>query len=118
MVISHYSKKRDIESVRMTALTPSYQFSIALSSDKRSIYDILRRAKYMFDIDLDLSDLEKSSAQQLSEFNDVLKHLFLAHPELESQINTYLEQIDKNFEELNFVEPTKIPDIFLKEFGK
>jgi len=56
MVINHYSKARGIESVRMTALTPTYQLSLPIDSDKRAMYDILRRIRYMFGVDLDLSD--------------------------------------------------------------
>ncbi len=100
----------------MTALTPSYQISLTISSDKRAMYDILRRIRYMFGINLDLSDLEKESKQQISDFENALKKLCMDNPELEPQITTYMEQIAKEFEELRFNEPTKIPDIFLKEF--
>ena len=34
MVINHYSKERGMESVGMTALTPSYELSIMIASDK------------------------------------------------------------------------------------
>jgi predicted ATP-grasp superfamily ATP-dependent carboligase len=116
MVINHYSKERGIESVRMSARTPSYQLSLTISSDKRAMYDILRRIRYMFEINLDLSDLEKESKQQVSDWQNALKKLYMDHPELESQITTYMEQIGEGFEELKFKEPTKIPDVFLKEF--
>ncbi|MFC2045200.1 PAC2 family protein [Chloroflexota bacterium] len=117
MVINHYSMERGIESVRMSARTPSYQFSITVSSDKRAMYDILRRIRYMFGIDLDLSDLEKESKQQNSEFESALKRFCIDNPDLEPQITTYMEQIGEGFEELSFKEPTKIPDVFLKEFN-
>ncbi len=116
MVINHYSKKRGIESVRMSARTPSYQIPLTTSGDKRAMYDILRRIRYMFEIDLDLSDLEKESNQQISDFENALKKLYMNNPEDESQITTYMEQIEERFEELRFEEPTKIPDVFLKEF--
>ena len=117
MVINHYSKERGIESVRMSARTPSYQLSLTISSDKRAMYDILRRIRYMFGINLDLSDLEKESKQQISDFENALKRLCMDNPELEPQITTYMEQIGEGFEELRFEEPTKIPDVFLKEFN-
>jgi proteasome assembly chaperone (PAC2) family protein len=117
MVVNHYGKKRDVESVGMTALTPSYQISLTISSDKRAMYDILRRIRYMFEINLDLSDLEKESKQQISDFENALKRLYMDNPELEPQITTYMEQVREGFEELRFKEPTKIPDVFLKEFN-
>ena len=116
MVINHYSKERGIESVRMSARTPSYQIPLTISSDKRAMYDILRRIRCMFGINLDLSDLEKESKQQISDLENTLKRLYMGNPELESQIATYMEQIGERFEELRFEEPTKIPDVFMKEF--
>jgi predicted ATP-grasp superfamily ATP-dependent carboligase len=117
MVINHYSKERGIESVRMSARTPSFQIPLAPSSDKRAMYDILRRIRYMFGINLDLSDLEKESKQQISDFENALKKLYIDNPELESQIATYMDQIGEEFVELKFEEPAKIPDVFLKEFN-
>jgi len=117
MVINHYSKERGIESVRMSARTPSYQIPLTTSSDKRAMYDILRRIRYMFGINLDLSDLEKESKQQISDFENALKKLYMGNPELEPQISTYMEQIEEGFVELRFEEPIEIPDVFLKEFN-
>ena len=71
----------------------------------------------MFGINLDLSDLEKESKQQISDFENALKRLYMDNPELESQITTYIEQIEGNFVELSFEEPTRIPDVFLKELN-
>jgi proteasome assembly chaperone (PAC2) family protein len=117
MVINHYSKGREIESVNFSARTPSYQLSLAMPSDKRAMYDILRRIRCMFGINLDLSDLEKESKQQALDFDNALKRLCIGHPDLEPQITVYREQIEKGFEELRFEEPTRIPDVFLKEFN-
>ncbi|MFC2072941.1 PAC2 family protein [Chloroflexota bacterium] len=116
MVINHYSKEKGIESVRMSARTPSYQIPLEIPTDKRAMYDILRRIRYMFGINLDLSDLEKESKQQISDFENALKRLYMDNPELESQITTYMEQIEEGFKELRFEEPTNIPDVFLEEF--
>jgi proteasome assembly chaperone (PAC2) family protein len=116
MVINHYSKERGIESVRMSARTPSYQIPLIISGDKKAMYDILRRIRYMFGIDLDLSDLEIESKKQISDFENALGRLYLGNPELESEITTYMEQIKEGFKELRFEESTKIPDVFLKEF--
>jgi predicted ATP-grasp superfamily ATP-dependent carboligase len=116
MVINHHCKERSIESVRMSARTPSYELQLTLPSDKRAIYDILRRIRYMFGVNLDLSDLERESKQQNSDFQNALKRFCIDNPELEPQITKYMEQVEKEFKELRFSEPTKIPDIFLKEF--
>ena len=117
MVINHYCKERGIESVRMTARTPSYQLSLTFSSDKRAMYDILRRIRYMLGINLDLSDLEKESKQQISHFENVLKRLLIDNPQEGLKLATYMQQIEKNFQDLTFQESTKIPDVFLKEFN-
>ena len=70
----------------------------------------------MFGINLDLSDLEKETKQQLSDFKNALKKLYMDNPELEPQVTTYMEQIEEGFKELSFEEPANIPDVFLKEF--
>ncbi len=116
MVINHYSKERGIESVRMSARTPSYQIPLEIPTDKRAMFDILRRIRYMFGINLDLSDLEKESKEQISDFENALKQLYISDPGLEPQITTYIEQIEEGFKELSFEEPANIPDVFLKEF--
>jgi proteasome assembly chaperone (PAC2) family protein len=117
MVINHYAKERGIESVRMSARTPSYQIPLTISGDKRAMYDLLRRIRYMFGINLDLSDLEKESEQQISDFQNALRRMCVDNPGIEPQITAYMEQIEKGFEELKFTEPAKIPDVFLKEFN-
>ena len=116
MVINHYSNARGIECIGMTARTPSYQISLPISSDKMAMYDILRRIRYMFGINLDLSSLEKDSKQQVSDFEKTIKKLRMDNPELAPQITIYMEQVEKGFEELTFKEPTAIPEVFLKEF--
>jgi len=57
------------------------------------------------------------SKQQISDFENALKSLCIESPELEPQITTYMQQIREQFAELRFEEPTRIPDVFLKEFG-
>jgi predicted ATP-grasp superfamily ATP-dependent carboligase len=118
MVINHYCKEKGIESVRFSARTPSYELSLTLTSDKRAMYDIMRRVRYMLGISLDLSDLEKESKQQLADFESALKRLCAENPDLEPQVTTYMEQIRQGFEELRFEEPIKIPEVFLKEFNQ
>jgi predicted ATP-grasp superfamily ATP-dependent carboligase len=115
MVINHYCAKRGIECISMTARTPNYQLSIPIFTDKRAIYDVLRRIRYMFGINLNLADLEKESEQQNSDFENALKRLCLEKPELEPQITTYMEQIRERFSEVRFEEPAQIPEVFLKE---
>ena len=116
MVINHYCKERGIESIRFSVRTPAYQISFIIDSDKRAIYDVLRRIRQMLGINLDLSDLEIESQQQISDFENALKRSYRNQPELESQITTYMEQIGEAFKEVRFEEPTTIPDVFLKEF--
>ena len=71
----------------------------------------------MFGIDLDLSNLEKESKQQITDFKEAIKKLCIDNPELESSITSYMEQIEKGFEEVRFNEPTRIPEACLKEFN-
>ena len=118
MVLNHYCGARDIEYVEMIARTPSYQISLAIESDKKAMYDILRRIRHMCRVNLDLSVLEKESQQQISDIQKAINKLCLDNPEIETQITAYMEQVEKGFEEVKFIEPTKIPDVFLKEFDE
>jgi predicted ATP-grasp superfamily ATP-dependent carboligase len=116
MVVNHHCQNSGIECVKMSVFTPSYEIPVTYSDDKRAMYDILRRIRHMAGINLDLSDLERESKMQISEFSDAVKRFSLDNPELEPGINTYLDQIRINFRGLNFNEPINIPDAFLKEF--
>jgi proteasome assembly chaperone (PAC2) family protein len=118
MVLNHYSRTRNIECIEMIARTPSYQIALAIDSDKMAMYDILRRIRYMFGINLDLSGLEKDCKQQLSDIDKAINKLCLDNPEIEPQITAYLEQVAKGFEEVKFIEPIKIPEAFLKGFDE
>jgi len=118
MVINHYSRARNIEYVEMIARTPSYQISLTIDSDKRAMYDMLRRIRHMCGINLDLSGLEKESRQQVSDTEKLISKLCMDHPDLEPQITAYMEQVEKGFEEVRFVEPVKIPEVFLREFDE
>lgn len=115
MVINHYCAKRGIESVGMTARTPSYQISLTIFTDKRAMYDLLRRIRHMFGIKLELFDLEKESEQQSSDFRNSITKLCMENPDLEPQITTYMDQIRERFNEVKYEEPARIPDVFLRE---
>ena len=72
----------------------------------------------MLGIDLDLSGLETESIQQIADFKDAIKQLCVDNPDLEPSVTSYMEQIEKGFEELKFKEPARIPDVFLKGFNE
>jgi hypothetical protein len=87
-----------------------------IGEDKRAMYDILRRIRYMFGINLDLSDLEKESKQQISDIRNTVNKLSMEHPELKPQITAYMKRIREGYKVPKFEEPIIIPDVFLKEF--
>ena len=72
----------------------------------------------MCGINLNLSNLEKDSRQQISDIENTINKLCVEHPEIEPQITTYMEQVEKGFKEVIFKEPVTMPEVFLKEYGE
>lgn len=107
MVINHYARKRGMEFARMCATTPAYRISargsgepFTVEKDYKAMFDVLNRVRYMFEINLDLSDLKRESDKLISDLDSQLKDLSAR----DSRVSQYLERIRDNFEELNFEE--------------
>jgi predicted ATP-grasp superfamily ATP-dependent carboligase len=109
MYLAHHAEVRGIEFVRFCAFVPSYDFShhsvpvqpIAIGEDYKTWYDLMVRIKHMFHLDLDLTDLENESNHLLTEWEEKIKQVALAMPEL--GVEDYLQEIEREFTEKPFV---------------
>ena len=65
----HQAESRDMELIAFNAFVPAYDFSetaaavqgVRIDNDYRAWYDLMRRVEHMFNLGLDLSDLEEQS---------------------------------------------------------
>lgn len=101
------AEARGIELVALYAMVPAYDFSQASSTiqrvsaeeDYKAWHDLMRRLDYMFDLDLDLSDLEERSAELTAAWDSRLAALKNRLPD---EVTAYMEEVNQEFEERSF----------------
>ena len=83
----------DIELVRIGAMAPMFPFltsnneQVGISRDHRSYYDIMRRIKAMFDLDIDLSELQTLGDTESKELVERLEKIASANPDAKQLID-------------------------------
>jgi proteasome assembly chaperone (PAC2) family protein len=116
----HRAEARGIEAVRFSAMVPSYDFStssvrvqrMAMGEDHKAWYDLMRRLKFMFDLEVDLSDLERRSEELISEWDTKINELERRMPRL--GVKEYLQKVNRDFTEVSFV---PLSDVWEEELG-
>lgn len=101
------AEERGIELVAFYAMVPAYDFSQASSTiqrvsaeeDHKAWYDLMRRLDYMFDLDLDLSELERRSAELIAAWHARMTQL---EKKLPGVVGPYMEEVNQEFEERSF----------------
>lgn len=109
MYLADQAELRGIEFFRFCAFVPSYDFSqstvpvqpIAIGEDYKTWYDLMVRLDHMFDLGLDLTDLERQSEQLVQEWEEKIEQVAQAMPEL--GVAAYMEEVDQEFTERPFV---------------
>jgi predicted ATP-grasp superfamily ATP-dependent carboligase len=112
---------RGIEFFVLYAFVPSYDFSkssvpvqpVAIGEDHKAFYDLMRRLNHMFDLHVDLSDLERQSKALISEWDSNIESLAGRMPEL--GVKDYMEEVNKEFTETPF-EP--LSDVWGEALGR
>ena len=113
--------RRGIEFFAFYALVPSYDFSqasamvqpVAIGEDYKAWYDLMRRLKHMFNLRLDLSDLERQSEALVSEWDANIEKLARTMPQL--GVRDYMEEVNDEFSEASF-EP--LSDVWDEALGQ
>ena len=83
----------DIELVRIGAMAPMFPFltsnneQVGISRDHRSYYDIIRRVKAMFGLDIDLSELQTLGDTESKELVERLEKIASANPDAKQLID-------------------------------
>ncbi|MGD2144315.1 MAG: PAC2 family protein [Anaerolineae bacterium] len=101
------AEERGVELVAFYAMVPAYDFSQATTSvqrvsadeDHKAWYDLMRRLDYMFDLDLDLSDLDRRSTELIRAWDSRIAELKKKMPGV---VGPYLEEVYDGFTEQSF----------------
>ncbi len=98
-----------IEYLVWNAMVPMYDFSklapaiegITIEHDDKAWYDLLRRLNYMFNLGLDLSDLEQRSRELVHSIAQQIETLEKQSPQI--PVREFLERVNASFTEPSFV---------------
>ena len=100
----------DVEMFRMGAMAPMYPFmtnnnnQLGITQDHRAYYDILRRLRSLFDIEMDLSELEQMGSRESQELLENLERLGSTNNEAKQII----DQVRVDYQYTPFVEPVDL----------
>ena len=78
--IAHYEHP-DVEMFRLGAMAPMYPFTmsnneqVSIATDHRAFYDIMKRLKSMFQLDVDLSELYSLGMAESSQLQEILERI-------------------------------------------
>ena len=92
VTLSHYNHP-DLEMFRIGAMAPMYPFvsadneQVGIPTDHRSFYDIMRRLKAMFKLDIDLTELETMGKNESEELQRRLDRISSTNPEAKQFID-------------------------------
>ncbi len=107
--VAHYEYP-DVQMFRMGAMAPMYPFmtsnnnQLGITQDHRAYYDILRRLRSLFDIEMDLSELEQMGNRESQELLDNLERLGSTNNEAKQII----DQVRLDYQYTPFVEPVDL----------
>jgi proteasome assembly chaperone (PAC2) family protein len=99
------AEPRGVEFFACYALVPAYNFStqsmvvhpVAVAEDHKAWYDVMVRLNRMFDLGLDLSDLERRSEELVATWDAKIEHLAQTMPQL--GVGDYMQKVDADFTE-------------------
>ncbi len=101
----------DVQMFRMGAMAPMYPFmtnnnnnQLGITQDHRAYYDILRRLRSLFGIEMDLSELEQMGSRESQELLENLERLGSTNNEAKQII----DQVRLDYQYTPFVEPVDL----------
>lgn len=107
--MAHYQYP-DVPMFRMGAMAPMYPFmtsnnnQLGITQDHRAYYDILRRLRSLFKIDMDLSELEQLGSQESQALLENLERLGRTNNEAKQII----DQVRMDYQYTPYVEPVDL----------
>ncbi len=109
-----------VEMLVFNAFVPAYDFSQAglslqglrIEEDYRAWYELMKRLTYMFQLDLDLSDLDNQSEALVVSMHKKLEELSVKMPQL--NVQEYLATLASEFKENSFA---PLDELWERELG-
>lgn len=107
--VAHYEYP-DVQMFRMGAMAPMYPFmtnnnnQLGITQDHRAYYDILRRLRSLFKIEMDLSELEQMGNRESQELLDNLERLGRTN----SEAKQIIDQVRLDYQYTPYVEPVDL----------
>lgn len=103
------AEQKGIELIIFYAFVPAYDLSelsmrlggMRVEKDFKAWYDLMRRLNHMFELRIDLSDLEKRSDELISSMDSKVDELERAMPQL--KVKEHIEKLTKDFTERPFM---------------
>ncbi len=107
--LAHKAEAHDIEVVVFYGFVPSYDFSeltgpvhgLRIENDFKAWYDLMRRVNYMFNMEIDLTELEQESKKLLTSMEAELEELGSQVSDV--NVQDYLEKLFEDFQERRFI---------------
>ncbi len=107
--VAHYQYP-EVQMFRMGAMAPMYPFmtsnnnQLGITQDHRAYYDILRRLRAIFKIEMDLSELEQMGNRESQELLDNLERLGRTN----SEAKQIIDQVRLDYQYTPYVEPVDL----------
>ena len=124
--MAHWAEPAGIELAVFYALVPAYDFSersetvegLRIENDYRAWHELMRRFNHMFDLGIDISDLDAQGRSLVSAMDEKFQELERDLPQLD--VRSYLANVKDGFTETPFVPPLdemwdQIRDLFQDE---
>ena len=108
--IAHY-EHADVEMVRVGAMAPMFPFSggsggqLGITTDHRAFYDIMRRLRALYSLDIDLSDLRPRYEEEADRLQESLDRVAQRNDEA----RRYIERVRNEHNFQPFEEPVDLP---------
>ena len=107
--IAHYQHP-DVEMVRVGAMAPMFPFSggsggqLGITTDHRAFYDIMRRLRALYSLDIDLSDLRPRYEEEASRLLESLDRVAQRNDEA----RRYIDRVRNDYQFQSFEEPVEL----------
>ena len=116
----HRAALRQIEFFVFNGFVPAYEFAqsaaipqgVRVEDDFRAWYELMRRFNHMFNLGVDLSELERKSDELTGALDNKVDELVRKMPQL--KIREYLKEIAQDFTEMPFM---PLDDVWERELG-
>jgi proteasome assembly chaperone (PAC2) family protein len=114
------AERRRVEFIDLYAFVPAYDFGefddqlqgLRIENDFKAWYDLMRRLNHMFDLGMDLSDLEGQSRELIGALDTKIEELERQLPQL--NVREYMLELARDFTEQSFM---PLDDVWERELG-